>query len=143
MIDERCSLQNQPEELERLHGTIDAFVDRFQVPAKVAYALRLATEELVTNIIKYGYDDELPHTIEVAICHAPTHTTVRIEDDGHLFSPISTQDPETNTDIEDRPIGGLGLMLVRNLVSKMTHHRIDNKNVVEIRIDWDDALPAR
>ncbi|HTI71538.1 MAG TPA: ATP-binding protein [Candidatus Limnocylindria bacterium] len=114
--------------------------ERDASPAAV-YLANLAIEELATNCIKYGYDDSTRHYIEVGITLSETGMTLVISDDGHAFNPLDLPEPDTTLPIEERPIGGLGIHLLRKMSNDMRYERIDGKNRVSI-VKLNQLLPA-
>ncbi len=96
-------------------------------PEAMFFAL-LAIEELVTNCIKYGYDDAGEHIIVIVLSVADQALTMVVTDDGHPFDPLKVPPPDLSLDIQDRPIGGLGIYLLRELADQITYERRDNKN---------------
>ncbi|MDX2079474.1 MAG: ATP-binding protein [Terrimicrobiaceae bacterium] len=101
--------------------------------AEAEYLARLALEELVTNIVKYGHEDKANHEIQVAADVCNGEFALCISDDGHEFDPTAATDPDTTLPAEERPIGGLGLFLVRNMADAMEYRREDGRNVVTVR----------
>ncbi len=97
-----------------------------------AYVAILAVEELVSNCIKYGYDDTAPHEIDVALSVDDSALTVTIVDDGHPFDPVQAPPPDLTLPIEQRPIGGLGLHLLRTLSSEMRYERRGDTNRITL-----------
>jgi serine/threonine-protein kinase RsbW len=97
------------------------------------YLALLAVEELVTNCIKYAYDDSHEHRIRIAIHLSEVEMVVTIEDDGHPFDPRSLPEPDTGLPLEDRPIGGLGIHLLRNLFDTLDYSRLEGHNRVVLR----------
>lgn len=130
----RLTCRNDLAELSNVNADVQAFIDRNQIPPKAAYALDLAIEELVSNIIKYGYDDKSEHTIRIDMDLQPRHVILTIEDDGHAFNPLEQVKPDTTRPIEERQIGGLGLHMVRELSEKLEHRREGDRNIVVVHI---------
>jgi anti-sigma regulatory factor (Ser/Thr protein kinase) len=99
---------------------------------RLTYAVMLVVEELVTNTIKYGYDDREEHRIRLTL-ELSTPVSLCIEDDGHAFDPL-TQAPAVALDaaVEERPIGGLGLHMVRAETASMRYRRIQDTNRLEV-----------
>ena len=106
----------------------EAWLKRSDPSPEAEFFLLLAIEELVTNCIKYGYDDSSEHTIVVELSVADHVLTVTVTDDGHPFDPLSVPPPNLSLDIQDRPIGGLGIFLLRELADQIAYERRDNKN---------------
>ena len=92
-----------------------------------------AVEELGTNIIKYGYDDQAEHLIRLSAAPEQDAFRICLEDDGHEFNPCLSPEPDPNLRIEEREPGGWGLSLVRRL-TRMEYERRDRRNVVRIQV---------
>ena len=106
--------------------------DRHAPPA-ADYLANLAIEELVTNCIKYGYDDSAEHIIEIELKLSGDELVLTVIDDGHPFNPLELPERNTNLPMEDLPIGGLGIHLLRKMSERMDYARVDGKNRVTLR----------
>lgn len=102
------------------------------LPMKVVFHLTLCLDELITNIIDYGYADFDEHPIDVSITINDDTVTVRIEDDSEPFNILTAPEPELDTPLEERerPIGGMGIHLVKNMVDHIDYKREGSKNVL-------------
>ena len=125
-------------ELGPLSEKAQAFIGPHDAPARAVYVVDLALEEMVTNIIKYGYDDDGAHEIFVRINVTGDGIVVELEDDGHEFDPLSVPEPDKPKTIQERKIGGLGIHLVRNMASDMTYRREGGRNILTIRVGLSD-----
>jgi len=126
------SIKNELIELEGLNEAVARFLDFHGVPARAAYALNLAIDELVVNVIRYAYVDDETHEIDVQIVIEGEQLVMRICDDGRPFDPRCG--PELDLHAEDREAGGLGLFLVLDMVDALKYERKDDHNHVEVRI---------
>ena len=106
--------------------------DRNAPPAADHFA-NLVIEELVTNCIKYGYDDSAEHIIEIELKLSANEMKLTVTDDGHPFNPLELPEPDTNLPVEDRPIGGLGIHLLRKMSDHIDYVRDDGKNRLTLR----------
>lgn len=97
-------------------------------PAEIQYYANLAIEEFATNSIKYGYDDTKEHLIEVSLSLSSGKLVLIIIDDGHAFNPLEAPEPKVGLAAEDRPVGGLGIYLVRKMSDQMEYVREGGKN---------------
>jgi len=97
-------------------------------PAEIEYFANLAIEEFATNVIKYGYDDADEHVIEVSLCLSGGELELTMIDDGGAFNPLEAPEPKLNLPVEDRPVGGLGIHLVRKMADRMEYAREGSKN---------------
>jgi serine/threonine-protein kinase RsbW len=99
-----------------------------RVSPDASYLVSLAIEELVTNCIKYGYDDSDAHTVDIVLSVDDRTLTIEVIDDGPTFNPLDVPPPEMSLAMEGRPIGGLGIHLLRQLADQMTYERRDGTN---------------
>ncbi len=111
--------------MERL-PEIMAFTDKACEAANACesacYAVRLAIEEVIVNIVTYGYAGLDPGPIDVRLSWDSTRMRVEISDEAKAFSPDDVPTPDLESGWDDRPIGGLGWHLVRNMVDELEHH---------------------
>jgi anti-sigma regulatory factor (Ser/Thr protein kinase) len=103
-----------------------------KISPEATYFAALTIEELVTNCIKYGYDDSMEHTIDVELLVADHTLTITVVDDGRAFDPLAVPRPDMAGAVEDRPIGGLGIHMLRELADKMSYERRGNTNRVTL-----------
>ena len=138
----RCTvtLKNLLSELERMSGIVQAFGARHALPAKVVFAVNLALDEVLTNIMSYGYDDGRPHDIVVRLSLGAGALVVEAEDDGRPFNPLAVAEPRTDQPLAERPVGGLGLHLVRNVMDDLEYRRQGDRNVLVMRKSIVDKL---
>jgi serine/threonine-protein kinase RsbW len=106
----------------------EAWLEAHDPSPKAMYLVPLAIEEIVTNCINYGYDDAGEHTIEITLTVADHTLTLTVVDDGHEFDPLARPAPNLTLAVEERPIGGLGIHLLRNLTDAMSYERRDGLN---------------
>ena len=102
--------------------------------SRAKYSVGLAVEEMVTNIIKYGYDDDREHEIAVHVAAQDDRVEIVFEDDGHAFDPTGHPKPDLERIVESRKIGGLGIELVRRICEKMTYARVGDRNRLVLHI---------
>lgn len=129
-------LKNNVAELERLSGQVNVFFEGKGVPPHAVYATHIALEEMITNVIKYGYADAGAHDIAVTLALSPNHLDIRIEDDGREFDPLSAPEPDIDKPLEERRIGGLGIHLTRTMVQDMRYQRLNGKNILDMRVSY-------
>ena len=127
------TIRNDLAEIAPLGERIDEYVAGLGLPPRMAFDLNLAIDELLTNVISYGYDDGAAHAIAVRCAAAGDEITVEIEDDGRAFDPFDAPPPDLTSSIEERAIGGLGVHLVRSLTDDASYERRDGRNIVTLR----------
>lgn len=125
-------LKNDLSELVRLTEAIEDCGGRDGLSPGAISKVNLALEEIVTNIISYGWEGNGEHRIKVDLRLKDRGLTARIEDDGRPFNPLLTLEPDVTLPIESRLVGGLGLLLVKKLMNHVSYSRLEDKNVLEI-----------
>jgi phosphoserine phosphatase RsbU/P len=123
-------LTNKLSELDRLNQTLAEFGWQQGLATNVMRDLKLALEEILTNIISYGYTDNREHEIKVRLSVQPGEINAEVEDDGRPFNPLEAQAPDTTQRLEERNIGGLGIHLVRKLMDGLEYRRQGDKNLL-------------
>ena len=116
-------LNNDLAEMPVLVEQFEAFCAREGIGPEVASVVKLALEEIVTNIISYGYADAEEHHIRVDLAHDGANLTARVEDDATAFDPLQKEDEDS----------GLGFHLVRTLMDEVAYSRQQDRNVLRIR----------
>lgn len=127
------TLVNDRSEIERLSRLVEAFGAAEGLHPESIFSVNLALDEVVTNIIRYAYDDGLQHPILVQLALAEGVLAAQVEDDGRAFNPLQMPPPDIDADIEERPIGGLGIHLVRSVMSSVEYRREDGRNVLVMK----------
>ena len=122
------AIKNQLSELEPLAMRVEEFVEDHGLPPKTAQEINLCLDEVVTNIVSYGYDDKNEHVIDVRIALDQGQLKIEIEDDARAFDPLQAADPDVTKPIEERSIGGLGVFFVRKLMTHTAYEREGGKN---------------
>ena len=112
--------------------TATKWLESRQVAPAGIYLANLAIEELVSNCVKYGCDDNLEHHIEIGLSVEGGEMTLEVIDDCHAFNPLEAPEPNTNLPVEHRPLGGLGIQLLRKMSDRMTYERREGRNHVSI-----------
>ena len=110
------------------------FLDQQSCGPQALYQAQLAAEEIGTNIIKYGYDDELEHSITLRVECLADCFRLQILDDGHPFDARQVAEPDLEQSLEDRQPGGLGISLVRRLARRMDYERRNSVNALTIEV---------
>ena len=128
----RLRIPNSVAALGPASNTATAWLEANDIPPDAALLANLAIEELVTNCIKYGYADATTHLIDVDMRVADGRLVVHVTDDGREFNPMEAPAPDLSLPIEERPIGGLGLYLLRTLSDVMTYERRGQLNCVTL-----------
>lgn len=130
-------MTNKQKCFEIFRPRVEDFCEKNGLSAKIMFKLTLVLDELITNIISYGYADMDEHPIDVSLSMEGTTLTLRIEDDAEPFNILEAPEPELDVPLEDRikPIGGMGVHLVKNLMNCVDYRRENGKNIVTMQKD--------
>jgi len=130
MPNHHLRLKNDLAEIQRLEESLAAFGSANGLPRETLLDLHLIFEEILTNIIKYGYDDDHEHFIDIDMVAGNDAMLFEIVDDGRPFNPLEKPAPDLDTPLMERPIGGLGLHLVRHLTDAIHYVAKGGKNIL-------------
>jgi anti-sigma regulatory factor (Ser/Thr protein kinase) len=123
-------IKNDIKQLSLLDGFLKESIWEFGLDDVVFMNLKLAIEETVVNIISYAYPGKREERITICLEYSINRLVVVITDTGITFDPTSLKRPDISLPLEDRPIGGLGTFLVRQLMTNVSYTRMDNKNIL-------------
>jgi len=131
----RIAAANHPDELPRLAEEIGLFAEANALSGRDAMQLDLAVEEIVSNAIKYGFDqgDIRDGAIDISLSLKDGRLAIRVRDQGHAYNPlVQAPEPDLGANMEDRPIGGLGVHIVKAVMSDLKYTRCGNWNVLDM-----------
>jgi anti-sigma regulatory factor (Ser/Thr protein kinase) len=120
-------------EIERLNRLVRQFGELHDIPGRTLYSVNLALDELVTNVILYGYDDPAGQQIQVKLEVSGSDLHAWLQDSGREFDPASIPTPSLDASLGDREVGGLGIHLVRSLMDRLEYKRDGAKNLLTLR----------
>jgi len=113
-----------------LQADVEAFLDD-ALDAAATFRLTMALEEIVANVADHAVPAD--GVVAVAVAVDAGVVAVEISDAGAPFDPFTAAPaPSLDADLDDRPIGGLGVHLVRTLVDEVGYARVDGRNVVRL-----------
>jgi sigma-B regulation protein RsbU (phosphoserine phosphatase) len=127
---------NRLDELPRVAAALDELVRRRKLP-EAAFDLHVALDEILSNIVKYAFDDNLVHDIRLRLTVTPAMIEAVVEDDGCAFDPIQAQQQDPHTPIAGRIPGGLGVSVVKRLMSEVAYERVDGHNRISMKRRFD------
>ena len=126
-------LQSRLTDLERLAAFVDQFGEQNGVGARDLFAVKLALDEVVTNGIRYAHDDAGDHEIVVRLVREGGEVVAEVEDEGRPFDPLQAGAPDLAAPLEQRPVGGLGIHLARQMTDRLEYRRQGDHNVLRFR----------
>jgi anti-sigma regulatory factor (Ser/Thr protein kinase) len=126
--EEACAqvrIVNDLSEIARVTDLVESFGAEHAFSNSVIVALNVSLDEILNNIISYGYDDGGRHYIDVRLALGSGGVEVIVEDDGKPFDPVSVQTPRPRSETE---VGGVGLHFVKSLMDQLDYSRRDGIN---------------
>lgn len=127
------TITNRASELGRVAALADEFAAANRLPSEAIADLQVALDEVLTNIIKYGYSDGATHEISVRLSVENDALVGEIEDDGRPFDPLALPGPDLTTPLRERRVGGVGIHFLRNLMSAVSYRRVADRNRLQFR----------
>ena len=117
---------------------VTAFVDEqleaLDCPVKAQMQIDIAIDEIFSNIAQYAYDPEVGSaTIRVEISEDPLAVIITFIDGGVPYDPLKADEPDVTLSAEDRPLGGLGIFMVKKSMDEITYEYKNGKNILSIK----------
>lgn len=125
-------LANDISEIARLNEFVEEIVNDFSLSPEVIFNLNLVLEEAVVNIINYAYPKEEHEKIYLSAKLHNDSIILVLTDTGKEFDPTMVPDTDITLSADERPIGGLGIFLIRQIMNEVKYERIDGKNVLTL-----------
>ena len=119
-------------EIERVNRALEKFAGENGIPDDIAAKVSIAIDDLVNNIIAYGLDDKVKHSIKINFRFSENQLIIEIIDGGMPFNPFESVNVDTTSSVEDREIGGLGRLLVKELMHDVSYQRLKEQNVARL-----------
>jgi serine/threonine-protein kinase RsbW len=124
----QAEISNNIGEIAKVIRLVENFGQRHRMPEATVAHFTLACDELLTNIISYGFRDDRVHKIVVVLGLEANTLQAEIIDDGIAFDPLAQPVPDLTLPLEERKIGGLGIHFVRTVMDRVDYRRSDGKN---------------
>ena len=127
------TLKNDIEQVPQLADFVDMVCEELDFDPSLAIQMNLAIEEAVVNVMSYAYPVGVVGNVNIEAQANEERLKFTITDNGIPFDPTAKAEVDTTLSAEDRPIGGLGIHLVRQLMDSINYERIDGKNILTLR----------
>jgi len=126
-------LHNDIQQIPQLAEFVEAVADLAHLDVGLTMSLNLALEEAVSNVIMYAYPKGSDGLVDVEAIVRKDSLEFILSDNGTPFDPTAAPEADITLDVEDRPIGGLGIFLVRNIMDEVKYTRSDDgKNILSM-----------
>jgi len=123
-------LVNRATEIARAQDELERLAAAHHFPDRPLHAVQVALEEHLTNILNYGYDDSGEHHIQIGVRLTAAELRIEVQDDGRPFNPLEHPAPDLSLPLEQRPIGGLGILMMRKSLDSAAYRRENGKNIL-------------
>lgn len=125
-------LANDIAEISRLAQFVDEVGEEFSLAPDITFNLNLVLEEAVVNVINYAYPKEEHQHIYLSAKLYEDSIVLVLTDTGKEFDPTMAPEADITLSAEERPIGGLGIFLIRQIMNEVKYERIEGKNVLTL-----------
>ncbi|MBQ9597526.1 MAG: ATP-binding protein, partial [Bacteroidales bacterium] len=132
ILDETLIMQNNVREIGRLGPFINEIAEKVGIEASLTRKLRLAVEEALVNVIDYAYPIGTEGNVTLRAMYDGHTLKMMIIDSGIPFDPTAKEKADTSLSAEDRQIGGLGILLVRELMDAINYERDNGQNILTL-----------
>jgi anti-sigma regulatory factor (Ser/Thr protein kinase) len=126
------TLRNDVQEVPLLATFIETISEENDIDMMESMNINLAVEEAVANVMKYAYPTGTVGEVRIDASVADGLLTITITDSGTPFDPTQKEDPDINLPAEERPIGGLGILLVKQIMDAVTYQYAEGKNILTL-----------
>ena len=125
------SYRAKQDEILKVTADIEEILIAQNFSADAILDVQLALEEILVNIITYGYRGK-EGSIGIRCEASPTQVTLEISDSAPAFNPLTMPEPDVASEIEKRSVGGLGIFLVRQVMDTVTYQHKNHKNILTL-----------
>lgn len=125
-------IRNEVEELNRVVAFLEQLAEEWQLPANTIHSIHLVLEEALSNVILYAYEKGSTHEIRIDVNYTDHQLGITITDTGRPFDPTQQKEPDIHLPAEERPIGGLGIFLIRKIMDEVSYQRSGQENILRM-----------
>lgn len=130
---ERITVPANISNLPDVISSIEAFLEQMDCPIKAQTQIEVAVDEVFTNIASYAYDDsDGLVTIDADMLEGEEGIKLTFIDQGKPYNPLEKEDPDITLSAEERPIGGLGIFIVKKTMDDVVYSYENDSNILSI-----------
>ena len=127
------TFKNEEQELNRVAEFMETVCDELQLDMHVAMKLQVAIEEMVTNVIFYAYPEGTSADITLTAESDDKELALVLSDSGKPFDPTAKEDADIDVNPMDRDQGGMGILIVKNIMNEVTYQRLGEMNQLTMK----------
>ena len=132
MAERILNIAEKTENLDQVLGFIDSFLEEQECDMKAMIQIDVAVEEMYVNIAHYAYGVEGGGDAEIRVeldeLYGKRAVRITFIDSGIYYDPLAKEDPDITLGAEERPIGGLGIFMVKKSMDDVAYERKDERN---------------
>jgi sigma-B regulation protein RsbU (phosphoserine phosphatase) len=126
-------LNGETEEIVKLSEDIENFAENNGIPQDTVFKINLSLDELLTNTLSYGYPEGGERNISVSLDVQDNTIVIETCDNAVPFNPLDKEEPDISMDIDERPIGGLGIHIVNKMMDEIVYRRENGFNILTMK----------
>ena len=130
MTERHLLLQNDVRQIPQLADFVETIAQESNLDQALAMTLNLALEEAVTNVIMYAYPKGSQGLVDLEAIVRKDSLVFILSDSGKPFDPTAAPKADISLDVEERPIGGLGIYMVMNIMDSVAYRRENDRNIL-------------
>ena len=120
--------------IEAVSDFVNEQLEALDCPMKAQMQIGIAIDELFGNIAQYAYNPDVGEaTVRVEVQQEPLSVVITFIDGGMPYDPLTAAEPDTSLPVEERPLGGLGIFMVRKTMDEITYRYENGRNILSIR----------
>ena len=129
----QITITNRVEDLQRVSLFVNHIADELQLNDELRMNLGLALEEMVSNVIFYAYPEDTEASIDLTAESDGQTLTLVISDQGQEFDPTLAESNDMDADPAERPLGGMGIFIMKNIMNNVSYQRLDGHNLLTMK----------
>jgi len=129
----QVTLRNESSDIPQAHQALDQFMAQHGLSGAYVSRLHVALEEHLTNVVSYGYEPGKAGTISVRFELEASVLRIDVADDARPFNPLEKPEADTTLPLDAKPVGGLGLFMIRKSVDELSYRRVDDRNLLTMK----------
>ena len=131
----KLTIVNRIDELERVVRFVDEIANELNLDEEMHMNVGLVLEEMVSNVIFYAYSKDCEETIELSAKSDGQTLTLMLCDNGRAFDPTQSESNDMEADPAERPLGGMGIFIVKNIMNNVNYQRLEGRNLVTMNVN--------
>ena len=131
-VSKQLVIRNSVEELNRVVAFLEQLEEEWQFPAGSIIPINLVLDEALSNVIFYAYEEGSTHEIMIDVDYDSNQLAITVTDTGKPFDPTQKEEPDIHLPADQRPIGGLGIFLMRKIMDEISYQRSGQENILRM-----------